>query len=204
MRIMSLIMALAISAMTIAQWGLAAEKEVMKTTNPKVVAIETSEGTITIELWASKAPATVKNFVRYADEGFYDGTIFHRVIDGFMIQGGGFTTDMRKKDNHEPIRNEATAELNNERGTISMARTGDIHSATSQFFINLKDNDFLNHHDNTPAGFGYAVFGKVIKGMGVIDRIGKVKTTTSGPYRDVPAKPVVINRVRFVENEKGS
>ncbi len=121
-----------------------------------------------------------------------------------MIQGGGFTSDMRKKDNHEPIRNEATVELNNERGTIAMARTGDIHSATSQFFINLKDNDFLNHHDNTPAGFGYAVFGKVIKGMDVIDRIGKVKTTTSGPYRDVPATPVVINRVRLVEKEKGS
>jgi cyclophilin family peptidyl-prolyl cis-trans isomerase len=200
---MSLIMALAISAMTIAQWGLAAQEEVMKTTNPRV-AIETSEGTITIELWASKAPSTVKNFVRYADEGFYDGTIYHRVIDGFMIQGGGFTADMRKKDNHEPIRNEATAELNNERGTIAMARTGDIHSATSQFFINLKDNDFLNHRDNSPAGFGYAVFGKVIQGMDVIDRIGKVKTTTLGSYRDVPATPVVINRVRLVEKEKGS
>ncbi len=203
MRTMSLIMALAISAMTIAQWGLAAQEEVMKTTNPRV-AIETSEGTITIELWASKAPSTVKNFVRYADEGFYDGTIYHRVIDGFMIQGGGFTADMRKKDNHEPIRNEATAELNNERGTIAMARTGDIHSATSQFFINLKDNDFLNHRDNSPAGFGYAVFGKVIQGMDVIDRIGKVKTTTLGSYRDVPATPVVINRVRLVEKEKGS
>jgi cyclophilin family peptidyl-prolyl cis-trans isomerase len=138
----------------------------------------------------------VKNFLRYADENFYDGTIFHRVIDNFMIQGGGFCADMSKKESHQPIKNEAAAELKNDRGTIAMARTRDIHSATCQFFINLKDNNFLNHSNNTPRGFGYAVFGKVVKGMEVVDQIGKVKTTTSGPYRDVPSKPVVIKSVK--------
>ena len=172
----------------------AEEKKMEKPVNPEVV-MDTSEGTIKIELWADKAPETVKNFLRYTDERFYDGTIFHRVIDNFMIQGGGFAADMRRKETHEPIRNEAAEELKNDRGTIAMARTRDIVSATSQFFINLKDNNFLNHSDNTPRGFGYAVFGKVIEGMEVVDRIAKVKTTTSGPYRDVPAKPVIIKNV---------
>ena len=171
-----------------------------KTTNP-IVTMETSEGTIKIELWPAKAPVTVKNFLQYADEGFYDGTIFHRVIDNFMIQGGGFTADMTQKPTNQPIKNEATAELKNDRGTIAMARTRDLHSATSQFFINLKDNDFLNHHDETATGFGYAVFGKVIEGMDVVARIGKVKTSTSGPYRDVPAQPVVIKHVKRVESD---
>ena len=173
----------------------AEEKKMEKPVNPEVV-MDTSEGTIKIELWADKAPETVKNFLRYADEKFYDGTIFHRVIDNFMIQGGGFCADMRKKESYQPIRNEAAAALKNDRGTIAMARTRDIHSATCQFFINLKDNDFLNHSDNTPRGFGYAVFGKVVKGMEVVDQIGKVKTTTSGPYGDVPAKPVIIKSVK--------
>ena len=184
-----------VAAMATVALSFAEEKKMMEPVNPEVV-METSEGAITIELWADKAPETVKNFLRYADEKFYDDTIFHRVISNFMIQGGGFCADMKRKDSHQPIKNEATAELKNDRGAIAMARTRDIHSATCQFFINLKDNDFLNHSDNTPRGFGYAVFGKVIKGMEVVDRIGKVKTTTSGPYGDVPAKPVIIQSVK--------
>jgi cyclophilin family peptidyl-prolyl cis-trans isomerase len=196
MRLISLILVvLAAATMTIVPPAFAGEKKMAKKANPTVV-METSEGVITIELWADKAPVTVKNFLRYTDEKFYDGTIFHRVIDNFMIQGGGFTADMKKKNGHEPVKNEATSELKNARGTIAMARTSQVNSATCQFFINLKNNDFLNHRDNTPRGFGYAVFGKVIKGQEVVDRIAKVKTTTSGPYRDVPAKPVVIKSVR--------
>ena len=196
MRLISLILVvLAAATMTIVPPAFAGEKKMAKKANPTVV-METSEGVITIELWADKAPVTVKNFLRYTDEKFYDGTIFHRVIDNFMMQGGGFTADMKKKNDHEPVKNEATSELKNDRGTIAMARTSQVNSATCQFFINLKNNDFLNHRDNTPRGFGYAVFGKVIKGQEVVDRIAKVKTTTSGPYRDVPAKPVVIKSVR--------
>ena len=196
MRLISLILVvLAAATMTIVPPAFAGEKKMAKKANPTVV-METSEGVITIELWADKAPVTVKNFLRYTDEKFYDGTIFHRVIDNFMIQGGGFTADMEKKNAHEPVKNEATSELKNDRGTIAMARTSQVNSATCQFFINLKNNDFLNHRDNTPRGFGYAVFGKVIKGQEVVDRIAKVKTTTSGSYRDVPAKPVVIKSVR--------
>jgi cyclophilin family peptidyl-prolyl cis-trans isomerase len=196
MRLISLILVvLAAATMTIVPPAFAGEKKMAKKANPTVV-METSEGVITIELWADKAPVTVKNFLRYTDEKFYDGTIFHRVIDNFMIQGGGFTADMEKKNGHEPVKNEATSELKNDHGTIAMARTNQVNSATCQFFINLKNNDFLNHRDNTPRGFGYAVFGKVIKGQEVVDRIAKVKTTTSGSYRDVPAKPVVIKSVR--------
>ncbi len=196
MRLISLILVvLAAATMTIVPPAFAGEKKMAKKANPTVV-METSEGVITIELWADKAPVTVKNFLRYTDEKFYDGTIFHRVIDNFMIQGGGFTADMEKKNAHEPVKNEATSELKNDRGTIAMARTNQVNSATCQFFINLKNNDFLNHRDNTPRGFGYAVFGKVIKGQEVVDRIAKVKITTSGPHRDVPAKPVVIKSVR--------
>ena len=196
MRLISLILVvLAAATMTIVPPAFAGEKKMAKKANPTVV-METSEGVITIELLADKAPVTVKNFLRYTDEKFYDGTIFHRVIDNFMIQGGGFTADMKKKNAHEPVKNEATSELKNDRGTIAMARTSQVNSATCQFFINLKNNDFLNHRDNTPRGFGYAVFGKVIKGQEVVDRIAKVKITTSGPHRDVPAKPVVIKSVR--------
>lgn len=188
-----------VAAMAMVQLSFAVEKQTMKALKHRVV-IETSEGAITIELWADKAPETVKNFLRYADEKFYDGTIFHRVIDNFMIQGGGFGADMSRKDSHQPIKNEAASELKNDRGTIAMARTSDIHSATCQFFINLKDNDFLNHSDNTAQGFGYAVFGKVIKGMEVVDRIGKTKTTSFGPYSDVPAQPVIIKSVKRLES----
>jgi len=163
--------------------------------NP-VVTIETSMGTIEAEIWADKASATAANFLRYADEGFFDGLIFHRVIDGFMVQGGGFTPQMQQKATHEPIRNEAAAELANQRGTLAMARTNDIHSATAQFFINLVDNDFLDHTDETEAGFGYCAFGQVTAGLDVVDRIGKVKTASAGGYDDVPAEPVEIKSIR--------
>ena len=157
--------------------------------------IETSKGTITLELDGEKAPATVANFAEYAKSGFYDGTIFHRVIDGFMIQGGGFTKDMVQKPTHEPIRNEAMNGLKNARGTIAMARTMVVDSATSQFFINLVDNAFLDFQSPTPQGFGYAVFGKVTDGMSVVDAIGKAKTGSAGPHQDVPVAPIVIKKV---------
>ncbi len=166
-----------------------------------VVIMETSEGTVTIELWRDKAPRTVENFLRYTDEKFYDGTIFHRVIDGFMIQGGGFTEDMKEKKMHEPIKNEARADVPNKRGTLAMARTQVVDSATAQFFINLKDNGFLNHRDETATGYGYAVFGKVIEGMDVVDKIAKVPTGTAGAFSDVPKKSVVIKRVRQAERK---
>ena len=152
-------------------------------------------GTITLELDEAKAPATVSNFVQYAKDGHYDGTIFHRVIDGFMIQGGGFTKDMNQKQTREPVRNEAMNGLKNMRGTIAMARTMVVDSATSQFFINLVDNPFLDFTSPTPQGFGYAVFGKVIDGMNVVDAIAKVKTGFSGPHQNVPETPVVIRSV---------
>ena len=157
--------------------------------------METTMGTITLELDEAKAPETVANFVRYAKDGHYDGTIFHRVIDGFMIQGGGFTKDMNQKETREPIRNEAMNGLRNDRGTIAMARTMVVDSATSQFFINLVDNDFLNFTAPTPQGFGYAVFGKVTDGMDVVDAIAKVKTGFAGPYQNVPEEAIVIKKV---------
>ena len=157
--------------------------------------METSMGTITLELDEGKAPETVRTFVAYAKEGFYDGTIFHRVIDGFMIQGGGFTRDMNQKETRAPIRNEAVNGLKNSRGTIAMARTMVVDSATSQFFINLVDNDFLDFTAPTQQGYGYAVFGKVTDGMEVVDRIAKVRTGFSGPYQNVPEEPVVIKKV---------
>ena len=152
-------------------------------------------GTITLELDEAKAPLTVANFVQYAKDGFYDGTIFHRVIDGFMIQGGGFTKDMNQKDTREAIRNEAMNGLKNDRGTIAMARTSVVDSATSQFFINLVDNDFLNFQNPTPQGFGYAVFGKVTDGMDVVDAIGKVRTGNVGYFQNVPAETVTIRKI---------
>ena len=157
--------------------------------------IETSLGTITLELNAEKAPVTVANFVEYAKAGHYDGTIFHRVIDGFMIQGGGFTKDMNQKPTREPIRNEAMNGLKNARGTIAMARTMVVDSATSQFFINLVDNDFLDFTAPTQQGFGYAVFGTVTDGLSVVDAIGKVTTSFVGPYQNVPETPVIIRKV---------
>ena len=162
----------------------------------ETVVMETSLGTITIELYPDKAPETVKNFLSYVDEGFYDGTIFHRVIPGFVIQGGGFAPGMKKKATHPPIRNEAANGLRNLRGTLSMARTGVIDSATSQFFINLRDNPALDHRGNSPSAFGYAVFGRVVEGMDVVDRIAAVPTGRVGYYRDVPRTDVVIVRAR--------
>ena len=164
--------------------------------------IETDLGAIELELDEKKAPVTVKNFVDYAKSGHYNDTVFHRVIDGFMIQGGGFTADMDQKPSKEPIRNEAMNGLKNARGTIAMARTMVVDSATSQFFINLVDNSFLDFRNPTAQGFGYAVFGKVTKGMETVDKIAKVQTGSRGMHQDVPVKPVVIKKVT-VEEPKG-
>jgi cyclophilin family peptidyl-prolyl cis-trans isomerase len=163
------------------------------------VRIETSKGIIIAELDGEKAPITVQNFLSYAREGFYDGTIFHRVIDGFMIQGGGFTSDMGAKKGKPPIRNEAGNGLKNLRGTLAMARTSVVDSATSQFFISLVNNDFLDHRDETAAGFGYAVFGQVVEGLNVIDAIGRVQTGMVEGFSDVPLEEVVIKKVSIME-----
>lgn len=169
--------------------------------NP-IVEMVTSMGTITIELFEKEAPLTVANFLRYTDEKFYDGTLFHRVIPTFMIQGGGFEPGMTRKATHPPIKNEATNGLKNDRGTIAMARTGVIDSATGQFFINVADNAALNHRDTSRQGFGYCVFGKVIKGMDVVDAIKAVPTRAlSVQARDVPVKDVIIKTVRRVKAE---
>lgn len=168
--------------------------------NPRVT-METSLGNITLELYPDKAPVTVANFLSYVDEGFYNGTIFHRVIRGFMIQGGGFTESMQEKPTRAPIANEADNGLKNERGTIAMARTPDPNSATAQFFINAKDNTFLNFKNKSPEGYGYCVFGKVTKGLDVVDAIEKTPTTTKGFYQDVPAKPVVIKKAYRVKKK---
>jgi cyclophilin family peptidyl-prolyl cis-trans isomerase len=164
-------------------------------TNPTVV-MKTNHGTIEVELFAKQAPETVKNFLQYVDDGFYNGTIFHRVISDFMVQGGGFTEGMDQKKVRGPIKNEASAELGNTRGTLAMARTSVVDSATAQFFINVKDNAFLNHRDKTPNGFGYAVFGKVTSGMDVVDKIKEVPTTSKAGHENVPVKPVVIESVK--------
>jgi peptidyl-prolyl cis-trans isomerase B (cyclophilin B) len=162
------------------------------------VKMETSMGEITLELDGNKAPDTVANFVEYAKSGFYDGTIFHRVIPGFMIQGGGFEADMKQKKTNAPIRNEADNGLKNDTGTIAMARTSDPNSATAQFFINVKDNGFLNHTAPTAQGWGYAVFGKVTKGMDVVRRIEDSPTTRVGPMGDVPRQPIVIEKAEVL------
>ncbi len=161
-----------------------------------MVVFSTSHGDITIELYADKAPITVENFYRYVDEGHFDGTIFHRVIPGFVIQGGGFDENMQQKATHEPIKNEADNGLKNERYTLSMARTQVVDSATSQFFINLADNAFLDHGDRD---FGYAVFGKVVDGMDVVDRVATVATGNSAGHQDVPVEPVVVNKAYRAE-----
>jgi len=162
---------------------------------PKVV-MQTSKGEIVLELNEEKAPITVKNFLKYVDDGFYQETIFHRVIPGFMIQGGGFDAERHKKETRPPIKNEADNGLKNDRGTIAMARTREVASATAQFFINLVDNDFLNHKDNSPRGYGYAVFGKVVEGMEVVDKIAAMPTRNSGgPFQNLPVETVVIRKV---------
>ncbi|MBU3023288.1 peptidylprolyl isomerase [Aestuariibacter sp. A3R04] len=164
-----------------------------------MVTLKTNFGDITLELFADKAPATVENFLNYVKEGFYDNTIFHRVIDGFMIQGGGFTADMEQKATNAPIANEANNGVANDAGTIAMARTNDPHSATAQFFINIKDNDFLNFSSESVNGWGYCVFGKVSEGMDVVEKIKNVKTGTSGFHQDVPEEPVIIESAVIAE-----
>lgn len=162
------------------------------------VLLKTNHGDITLELDAAKAPKSVANFLAYVKTGHYDGTIFHRVIDNFMIQGGGMTAGMKQKSTLDQIENEANNGLKNERGTIAMARTSDPHSATAQFFINVNDNDFLNHTAPTPQGWGYAVFGKVSNGMDVVDKIKKVKTGNAGYHQDVPTEDVVIEKASVI------
>ncbi|WP_423063717.1 peptidylprolyl isomerase [Candidiatus Paracoxiella cheracis] len=167
-----------------------------------MVVIETNLGTIKLELDHQNTPNTAKNFLRYAEEGFFDNTLFHRVIDGFMIQGGGFEPGMSQKSTHEPIENEADKGGSNKRGTIAMARTSDPHSATSQFFINVADNAFLDHKAKTGDAWGYCVFGHVTDGMDIIDKIKSVDTTARAGHQDVPAKDVVIEKITVVDKEQ--
>ena len=164
-----------------------------ESTHPRV-RLETSHGVIVLELDSKSAPKTVENFLSYVSDGSYDSTIFHRVIPGFMIQGGGFTADMKKKPTQSPIRNEADNGFKNRRGTVAMARTQDPHSATSQFFINLVDNAFLNYKGKTRDGWGYCVFGRVVEGMDVVETIEGLPTTMRAGHRDVPTSPVVIKQ----------
>jgi peptidyl-prolyl cis-trans isomerase B (cyclophilin B) len=163
-----------------------------------VILLETTLGNITLELFETDAPLTTANFKQYVEDGFYNGTVFHRVIDGFMIQGGGFEPGMIQKDTRDPIANEASNGLANNRGTIAMARTMDPHSATAQFFINVTDNDFLNFRSETPDGFGYCVFGRVFDGMDVIDAIKAVDTTHRAGHSDVPRDDVIINNASVI------
>ena len=165
---------------------------------PPVVELDTNMGAIVIELNEEKAPKTVENFLNYVKSGHYDGTIFHRIIDGFMIQGGGMDADMNEKSTNKPVENEADNGLKNDAGTIAMARTQDPHSATSQFFVNVKDNDFLNHSGKNMQGWGYTVFGKVTSGMDVIEKMRGVPTGRFGMHADVPKEPVVINSATII------
>jgi len=165
-----------------------------------MVILETSLGVIKVELYPDKAPVSVKNFLAYAKEGHYDGLIFHRVIREFMVQGGGFTKEMKERGSkHPPIKNEADNGLKNDRGTLAMARTSVVDSATAQFFINVVNNDFLNHRAKTPQGYGYAVFGKVTEGMDVVDKIRAVPTGNSGMFQDAPLQPVTITRATVLQ-----
>ncbi len=187
----------AITAMAmVALFGLSVPSNANQTNS--MILLETSLGDITLQLYPEKAPVTVKNFTDYVGAGFFDGLIFHRVIKGFMIQGGGLTPDMKPKPSGTPILNEADNGLSNEVGTIAMARTSDPHSATAQFFINLESNEFLNHTGKDPQRWGYAVFGQVIDGMDVVRAIGQVATQSVGAYADVPTDPVIIRRVRVL------
>lgn len=165
------------------------------------VRLQTNQGVVVLELYPEKAPKTVANFLAYVQSGFYDGTIFHRVVPGFVVQGGGFDPSFRQKPTKAPVENEATNKLSNLRGTVAMARTAEVHSATSQFFINLQDNTFLDHRDTSPRGFGYCVFGRVVEGMEVVDAIAAIPTGPGGPFpAEVPQKPVVILRAEVVAN----
>jgi len=188
---------LALAALTLATVS-AAPAEEQKGKNPMIL-ISTSMGDIKLELDAAKAPISVQNFLDYAKSGHYDGTIFHRVIPNFMIQGGGFAPDMSQKPTKAPIKNEADNGLKNDLGTIAMARTGVVDSATAQFFINAKDNAFLNHTAKTPAGYGYAVFGKVVEGLDIVKKIEGVKTANKSGQGDVPVEAVLINSVKVID-----
>lgn len=167
--------------------------------NSPRVKLQTNKGDIVLQLDAEKAPKTVENFLGYVQEGFFDGTIFHRVINNFMIQGGGFEAGMKQKPTRDPVENEANNGLKNDRYTVAMARTNDPHSATAQFFINVNDNDFLNFTAPTPNGWGYAVFGKVVEGTDIVDQIKGVKTGSKGFHQDVPAEDIVIEKATIVE-----
>lgn len=187
---MKMFMILGISLLGLAMFAFAADDA--EGAEPVVVTMETSAGTITLELYPESAPVTVKNFVSYVEDGHFNDTVFHRVIPGFMIQGGGFTADMDQKPTKAPIVNEAENGLKNNKGTIAMARTMDVNSASSQFFINLVDNSFLNFRDATPSGYGYCVFGRVTDGMDVVEKIGATKTGSRGVHQDVPVTPITI------------
>jgi peptidyl-prolyl cis-trans isomerase B (cyclophilin B) len=176
----------------------AEEEKPMNSENPQV-SVKTSMGEIRLELNKEKAPVTVENFLQYVKDGYYDGTIFHRVIPNFMIQGGGFSPDMKQAKTRVPIKNEAANGLRNNDGTIAMARTSDVNSATAQFFINVKDNEFLNHTGNSPQGYGYAVFGKVIQGADVLKKIEAVSTGMKAGHDDVPNEPIVIESIKLIE-----
>lgn len=204
MRILTLILAFGLSTLA---WGQAdgtqAEINTQEDTEaqdyPQLI-LHTSEGAITVELFEDKAPESVANFIQYAEDGHYDGTLFHRVIPDFMIQGGGFDADFNQKPTREPIGNEADNGLTNDRGTLAMARTNDAHSATSQFFINVTDNDFLNHRSkHSGQTWGYAVFGQVVDGMDVVDTIRQVPTGRRGMHANAPREPVFIERVEIPE-----
>jgi peptidyl-prolyl cis-trans isomerase B (cyclophilin B) len=164
-----------------------------------MIKLHTNYGDITLELDSEKAPITVQNFIDYVNSGHYDNTIFHRVIDGFMIQGGGFEPGLVQKQTRAPIRNEAANGLKNDKYTVAMARTSDVDSAAAQFFINVADNDFLNHSSPTPQGFGYCVFGKVVEGMDVVDKIKKVRTGNRGGHQNVPLENVLLEKAEVVE-----
>jgi peptidyl-prolyl cis-trans isomerase B (cyclophilin B) len=194
---MNLSLAAVVLVLAIVGSGSASAQTPQAKTNPRV-ALDTSKGKIVLELYPDKAPATVKNFLDYVQAHQYDGVIFHRVIPDFMIQGGGFTADMKQKPTQAPIKNEADNGLRNERGTIAMARTGDPHSASAQWFINVADNRALDHTGKTQAGWGYAVFGKVVEGMDVVNSIAGVRTTTKGMYGDVPVEAIVIKKATVV------
>jgi cyclophilin family peptidyl-prolyl cis-trans isomerase len=190
---------IAFAAVSLISCGFAFAADPVKKGGNPVVLLETSMGNVKVELYPDKAPITVKNFLMYVKEGHYDGLVFHRVIRDFMIQGGGFTPDMKeKRPAHPPIRNEAGNGLRNDRGTIAMARTAVVDSATAQFFINVVNNDFLNHTNKTPQGFGYAVFGKVVEGMDVVDKIRNVSTGSAGRFQDVPKDHVAILKASVV------
>lgn len=194
--VLALLLALGVGGM--AQAASSTPNQGKSMTSPRV-SLQTNHGDIVIELDAEKASKTVENFLSYVKEGFYDGTIFHRIINNFMIQGGGFEPGMKQKQTHAPIENEANNGLKNDRYTVAMARTADPHSATAQFFINVADNDFLNFTAPTPNGWGYAVFGKVVEGTDVVDEIKSVKTGSKGFHQDVPVEDVVIEKASVVE-----